>query len=50
MLRTNLRGALLLAQECAPPMRAAGGGGSIINIASIGGHRVTPGQAGLRPE
>jgi NAD(P)-dependent dehydrogenase (short-subunit alcohol dehydrogenase family) len=43
VLRTNLRGALLLAQECARPMRAAGGG-SIINIASIGGHRVTPGR------
>ena len=43
VLRINLRGALLLAQECARPMRAAGGG-SIINIASIGGHRVTPGR------
>ena len=42
VLRTNLRGALLLAQECARPMRA--GGGSIINVASIGGHRVTPGR------
>ena len=41
VLRTNLRGALLLAQECARPMRARGG--SIINVASIGGHRVTPG-------
>ena len=42
VLRTNLRGALLLAQECARPMRARGG--SIINVASIGGHRVTPGR------
>lgn len=43
VLRTNLRGALLLAQECARPMRAQGGG-SIINVASIGAHRVTPGR------
>lgn len=42
VLRTNLRGALLLAQECARPTRARGG--SIINVASIGGHRVTPGR------
>ena len=32
-----------MAQECARPMRAADAG-SIINIASIGGHRVTPGR------
>jgi NAD(P)-dependent dehydrogenase (short-subunit alcohol dehydrogenase family) len=43
VLRTNLRGALLLAQECARPMRT-GGGGSIINVASIGAHRATPGR------
>jgi gluconate 5-dehydrogenase len=43
VIRTNLRGALLLAQECARPMRALGRG-SIINVASIGAHRVTPGR------
>ncbi len=39
----NLRGALVLARECARPMRESGGG-SIINVASIAAHRVTPGR------
>jgi NAD(P)-dependent dehydrogenase (short-subunit alcohol dehydrogenase family) len=43
VFRTNLRGALLLAQECARPMRELGRG-SIINVASIAAHRVTPGR------
>ncbi len=43
VIKTNLRGALLLAQECARPMRELGRG-SIINVASIAAHRVTPGR------
>ena len=45
VLQTNLKGALLVAQECACKMVDAGCGGSIINITSILGHRVTPGLA-----
>ena len=43
VIRTNLRGALLLAQTAARPMRELGHG-SIINVASIAAHRVTPGR------
>jgi NAD(P)-dependent dehydrogenase (short-subunit alcohol dehydrogenase family) len=43
VIGTNLRGALVLAQECARPMREAGAG-SIINVSSIAAHRVTPGR------
>ncbi|HXP53528.1 MAG TPA: SDR family oxidoreductase [Streptosporangiaceae bacterium] len=43
VMKTNLRGALLLAQECARPMRELGHG-SIVNVASIAAHRVTPGR------
>ncbi len=37
---TNLKGAFLVAQAGARALRAAGKGGSIVNIASILGHRV----------
>jgi 3-oxoacyl-[acyl-carrier protein] reductase len=43
VIGTNLRGALVLARESARPMRESGGG-SIINVASIAAHRVTPGR------
>jgi 3-oxoacyl-[acyl-carrier protein] reductase len=43
VIGTNLRGALVLARESARPMRDSGGG-SIINVASIAAHRVTPGR------
>ena len=43
VIKTNLRGALLLAQTVARPMRELGRG-SIINVASIAAHRVTPGR------
>lgn len=43
VLRINLRGALIVAQESARPMKTAGHG-SIVNVASIAGHRVTPGR------
>jgi NAD(P)-dependent dehydrogenase (short-subunit alcohol dehydrogenase family) len=43
VLGTNLRGALVLARESAWAMRDSGGG-SIVNVASIAAHRVTPGR------
>jgi len=45
VLDTNLKGAFLVARELARRMAGAGGGGSIINIASILGYRVAPGVA-----
>lgn len=41
VMRTNFQGALLLAQAVSKPMMERGSG-SIVNISSIGGHRVTP--------
>ena len=46
VLDINLKGAWLVATEAARRMRAAASGGSIINIASITGHR---GMLGLAP-
>ncbi|MDE2465973.1 MAG: SDR family oxidoreductase [Alphaproteobacteria bacterium] len=43
VMGTNLRGPFLLATEVARRMIARGGGGRIINIASIGAFRVLPG-------
>lgn len=40
VMDTNLRGAFLVAKSAAVALRAAGKGGSIVNIASILGHRV----------
>lgn len=40
VMDTNLRGAFLVAQAAASAMRAAGKGGSIVNVASILGQRV----------
>lgn len=40
VMDTNLRGAFLVAKSAATALRAAGKGGSIVNIASILGHRV----------
>lgn len=40
VLDTNLKGAFLVAQAVARGMRSGGRGGSIVNIASILGHRV----------
>jgi NAD(P)-dependent dehydrogenase (short-subunit alcohol dehydrogenase family) len=48
VLRINLRGALLVARESAKPMKAAGHG-SIVNVASIAGHRVTSGRLAYGP-
>ena len=45
VIDTNLKGAWVVAQEAARRMRDAGSGGSIINIASILGFRVSPGVA-----
>ncbi|WP_019997602.1 SDR family oxidoreductase [Aureimonas ureilytica] len=42
VLGTNLRAALIAAQEFARLRIAAGGGGSIVNITSIAGHRGFP--------
>jgi NAD(P)-dependent dehydrogenase (short-subunit alcohol dehydrogenase family) len=46
VLDINLKGVWLVATEAARRMRAAGSGGSIINIASITGHR---GMFGIAP-
>ena len=46
VLDINLKGVWLVATEAARRMRAAGSGGSIINIASITGHR---GMLGIAP-
>lgn len=46
VLDINLKGVWLVATEAARRMRTAGSGGSIINIASITGHR---GMAGIAP-
>lgn len=43
VLDTNLKGVFLVAQAVARGMREAGRGGSIVNIASILGHRVAGG-------
>ena len=43
VLDTNLKGVFLVAQAVARGMREAGKGGSIVNIASILGHRVAGG-------
>ncbi len=43
VIGTNLRGAMVLARESARPMRESGGG-SIVNVASVAAHRVTPGR------
>lgn len=43
VLDTNLKGVFLVAQAVARGMREAGTGGSIVNIASILGHRVAGG-------
>lgn len=40
ILDTNLKGAFLVAQAAARAMRVSGSGGSIVNVASILGHRV----------
>ena len=45
VLDTNLKGAFLVARELAGRMVHAGGGGSIVNVASILGYRVAPGLA-----
>lgn len=45
IMDTNLRGAFLMAREVARSMIARGEGGQIINIASMGAHRVLPGLA-----
>jgi NAD(P)-dependent dehydrogenase (short-subunit alcohol dehydrogenase family) len=45
VMATNVRGVWLVATEAARRMRAAGKGGSVINIASIQGERVAPGIA-----
>lgn len=44
VLNTNLRGAFLVMKHCLPLMLQAGGG-SVINMASIGSFRATPGSA-----
>lgn len=43
VMNTNLRGVFLVAQAAARQMKAVGNGGSIVNIASILGHRVAKG-------
>lgn len=43
VLDTNLKGVFLVAQAVARSMRESGAGGSIVNIASILGHRVAGG-------
>lgn len=40
ILDTNLKGAFFVAQVVASGMKTSGGGGSIVNVASILGHRV----------
>ena len=45
VMSTNLRGVWLVATEAARRWKAAGRGGSIVNIASIQGERVSPGVA-----
>jgi NAD(P)-dependent dehydrogenase (short-subunit alcohol dehydrogenase family) len=45
VLDTNLKGVFLVAQAVARSMREGGRGGSIVNIASILGHRVAGGVA-----
>ena len=45
VMATNLRGVWLVAVEAAKRWKAAGRGGSIVNIASIQGERVAPGIA-----
>ena len=45
VLDTNLKGAFLVARELASRMVHAGGGGSIVNVASILGFRAAPGLA-----
>jgi NAD(P)-dependent dehydrogenase (short-subunit alcohol dehydrogenase family) len=45
VMEANLSGAFLAAQEAARRLIAAGRPGAIVNIASILGHRVTPGVA-----
>ena len=44
----NLRAALICAQEFARARVAAGGGGAIVNVTSIAGHRGFPGPCLLR--
>jgi NAD(P)-dependent dehydrogenase (short-subunit alcohol dehydrogenase family) len=39
MLATNLRGYLVVAQEAVRRFRAAGRGGSIVNVSTVGAHR-----------
>ena len=45
VMSTNLRGVWLVATEAGRRWKAAGRGGSIVNIASIQGERVSPGTA-----
>ncbi|WP_274626965.1 SDR family NAD(P)-dependent oxidoreductase [Arvimicrobium flavum] len=45
VLDTNLRGVFLVAQAAARQMKGEGKGGSIVNVASILGHRVAGGVA-----
>jgi NAD(P)-dependent dehydrogenase (short-subunit alcohol dehydrogenase family) len=45
VMDVDLRGAFVMAQAAAKRMVAAGKGGAIVNIASIGGMRIIPGVA-----
>lgn len=48
VIRTNLMGALFLAQSCARIMKPRSRG-CIVNVATIGAHRVTPGRLSYGP-
>lgn len=41
LFHTNLRSIWLLVRACVPHMEQAGGGGSIVNVSSVNGHRPT---------
>jgi NAD(P)-dependent dehydrogenase (short-subunit alcohol dehydrogenase family) len=45
VMDVDLRGAFVMAQEAARRLVAAGKGGAVVNIASIGGVRIIPGVA-----
>lgn len=48
VIRTNLMGAIFLAQSCARIMKPQSSG-CIVNVATIGAHRVTPGRITYGP-